>query len=538
SFAVLIVSPPGYKHSQIFAEVAETLHFGLIALGYRSVITDQILPEHRHIVLGVNLLQFCSVEIPEDSILYNLEQISPDSPWITESMLELFQSYTFWDYSLVNCMQLCLLGCSHVQHVPLGYVPQLTRISPIPEKEKDIDILFYGSPTEKRSKILDELRQKNLNVVQLSGIYGTERDHLIAKSKIVINIHCYEAKVFEIVRVSYLLANRIFVLSEDSPDDPQAQSLQGGVAFAQYENLVETCLYFLGNLQQRKEMSEKGFQLFCQDLESTYLEKALKDAHTPSKDRIRIDLGCGMRKAVGFIGIDINPAPGVDIVADLSKSFPFEDSSIDEVRAHDFIEHLPDRLQTMNEIWRICKDGAIVDLFVPSTDGRGAFQDPTHVSFWNINSFQYFSVEYPHYLHLCNSYGFRGKFSLVSLRQYESPDKVIHVHALLKAIKTDVDEVAASLLSENSINIIIFPDWCQTEEIVFSALKDVIREITLHPESASIALLIETSNFPELSGQTPEALLSYVVMDLLFSEEIDVANSGLDFSFVNLLKSD
>ena len=25
----------------------------------------------------------------------------------------------------------------------------------------------------------------------------------------------------------------------------------------------------------------------------------------------------------------------------------------------------------------------------PSTDGRGAFQDPTHVSFWNSNSFWY-----------------------------------------------------------------------------------------------------------------------------------------------------
>ena len=27
----------------------------------------------------------------------------------------------------------------------------------------------------------------------------------------------------------------------------------------------------------------------------------------------------------------------------------------------------------------------------PSTDGRGAFQDPTHVSFYNENSFWYFT---------------------------------------------------------------------------------------------------------------------------------------------------
>ena len=29
--------------------------------------------------------------------------------------------------------------------------------------------------------------------------------------------------------------------------------------------------------------------------------------------------------------------------------------------------------------------------FTPSTDGRGAFQDPTHVSFWNSNSFWYYT---------------------------------------------------------------------------------------------------------------------------------------------------
>lgn len=28
---------------------------------------------------------------------------------------------------------------------------------------------------------------------------------------------------------------------------------------------------------------------------------------------------------------------------------------------------------------------------VPSTDGRGAFQDPTHVSYWNENSFLYYT---------------------------------------------------------------------------------------------------------------------------------------------------
>jgi acetyltransferase-like isoleucine patch superfamily enzyme/SAM-dependent methyltransferase len=541
NFAILIVSPPEYKHSQAFAEVAETLHFGLIALGYQSVISDRVLPEHRHIVLGVNLLQFFPVELPDDSILYNFEQISPDSPWITASMLETFRRYTLWDYSLENCAQLCLMGCEHVQHVPLGYIPQLTRIVSAPEADRDIDVLFYGSPTEERTKVLETLRQQGVKVVELVGIYGAERDWAIANAKIVLNIHAYKAQVFEIVRVSYLLANHAFVLSEDSPSDHQAQALQEGIAFAKYDNLVETCLHFLEHPQERQRIAEIGFQLVTQNPEPIYLEKALKDAQQPPKDRVRVDLGCGPRKAPGFIGVDIFPAPGVDIVADLSVSFPFEDCSVDVVRAHDFIEHLPDRLRTMNEIWRICKHGALVDLFVPSSDGRGAFQDPTHVSFWNVNSFQYFTVENPAYLELCQCYGFRGAFSFVGLKQYESPDNVIHVHALLKAVKDDPTTsigAAIAALPRKPINVIIFPDWQQPEETVFAELKDMLREIALHPERASIALLVDTSHFPESSEQSPEAFVSYTGMDLLFSEEIDISESGLEIAFVECLNSE
>ncbi|MGF1481007.1 MAG: glycosyltransferase domain-containing protein [Cyanophyceae cyanobacterium] len=151
---------------------------------------------------------------------------------------------------------------------------------------------------------------------------------------------------------------------------------------------------------------------------------------------LRIDLGCGANKDECFIGVDIRPVPGVDIVADLCKKFPFKDNSVDEIKAHDIIEHLPDRIHTMNEIWRVCKHDSKVDILVPSTDGRGAFQDPTHVSFWNINSFKYYCVEFPKYLELCQSYGFKGAFRIESLEHIESNDKVIHVKAQLSVVKS------------------------------------------------------------------------------------------------------
>jgi acetyltransferase-like isoleucine patch superfamily enzyme len=541
NFAVLTVAPPNYVHSQAFSEVAETIHHGLLALGHQSVITHEVLPDHRHIVLGTNLLPTVSIELPEDTIFYNLEQISPDCPWINESVLALFQSFTLWDYSLRNCEQLQLMGCRHVQHVPLGYVPQLTRMEPLAEEAQDIDVLFYGSLNEKRATVLEALRKQELNVVELFGEYGAERDRAIARAKIVLNIHQHEAQIFEIVRVSYLLANHKFVLSESSPNDPDAESFKAGVAFADYDQIVEACLSFLQNPQERQRIAEAGFQLMTQRPETEFLQEALQNEQTPPGNLVRIDLGCGARKAPGFIGVDIFPAPGVDIVADLSTAFPFEDNSVDELRAYDFIEHLPDRLRTMNEIWRVCKDGALVDLFVPSTDGRGAFQDPTHVSFWNVNSFKYFTVEHPYFIELCQCYGFRGAFHLESLKQYESPEQVIHVHALLRAIKDPSmlsGSTALAALPRKPINAIIFPDWQQPEETVFAELQDTLRELALHSESDSIALFIDTSHFPEVSEQIPESLVAYIGMNLLFSEEIDIAGSGIELGFVKCQNSE
>ena len=131
------------------------------------------------------------------------------------------------------------------------------------------------------------------------------------------------------------------------------------------------------------------------------------------KHDVKIDLGCGKTKPDGFIGIDIAAGEGVDIVHDLSQGIPMDDNSVDYVRAYDFVEHLPNKINTMNEIWRVLQHGGLADIFVPSTEGSGAFQDPTHVSFWNENSFLYFTNKEKAYLELGQKYGFKGEFNLI-----------------------------------------------------------------------------------------------------------------------------
>lgn len=135
---------------------------------------------------------------------------------------------------------------------------------------------------------------------------------------------------------------------------------------------------------------------------------------------IKLDLGCGGGKPDGYIGLDQHQQGQTDFVCDLSKGIPLEDNFADEIRAHDFIEHIEDKIFVMNEIHRVAKPGGIIDISVPSTDGRGAWQDPDHKSWWNENSFHYYT----------------GLFDIIELSTNDIiPGGVCHVRAILKAKK-------------------------------------------------------------------------------------------------------
>lgn len=104
----------------------------------------------------------------------------------------------------------------------------------------------------------------------------------------------------------------------------------------------------------------------------------------------KIDLCGGISPAEGYESIDLNNA---DIIANLDETWPIENGTVGVFRAHDALEHLKNPIHTMKEIYRCLAPNGWALTLTPSTDGRGAFQDPTHISFWNSNSFWYYTKE-------------------------------------------------------------------------------------------------------------------------------------------------
>ena len=274
-FAVAVVSPPSNPTiGGGFREIAEALHHALLALGHDSVLTNRLdLDERRTIVFGANHLVHYGLELPKNPIFYNLEQLGDDSPWMAmPEFIDLFRRYPTWDYSQANIEYLAALGLPRPTYVPIGYVPELTRIAPAPE---DIDVLFYGVLSERRYAVLRDLHDRGLRVKWLSGVLGASRDAWIARSKIVLNVHYWEAKIFEIARVSYLLANRRAVVSERGADPTLERDLASGVAFADYDELVDRCVELLGDERARRELAERGYQAFSARDQAAILHRAL-----------------------------------------------------------------------------------------------------------------------------------------------------------------------------------------------------------------------------------------------------------------------
>ena len=135
-------------------------------------------------------------------------------------------------------------------------------------------------------------------------------------------------------------------------------------------------------LERNAAIQQKTVEIYQQNI------YALAERFCELKGLMKIDLCGGFSKPKGYISIDLEEG---DIIADLNNGIPLADNSCGIVRAYDALEHLANKQAIMKETHRVLAPGGMLLSFTPSTDGRGAWQDPTHVSFWNENSFWYYT---------------------------------------------------------------------------------------------------------------------------------------------------
>jgi hypothetical protein len=105
----------------------------------------------------------------------------------------------------------------------------------------------------------------------------------------------------------------------------------------------------------------------------------------------KLNLGCGNDIREDFVNLDIAPLPGVDVVCDIVQ-FPWNLASdrFEYIEAINILEHLPNTIATMEELWRISNNGATVLIRVPYWNSLDWASDPTHLRRFSQFSFNFF----------------------------------------------------------------------------------------------------------------------------------------------------
>jgi len=108
-----------------------------------------------------------------------------------------------------------------------------------------------------------------------------------------------------------------------------------------------------------------------------------------------LDVGCGAAKTPGAVGIDFNPSTAADIVHDLDVyPWPLPDNAFDVIVCRHIVEHVTDLIRFMEEVHRIGRPGAQVEIVTPHFSSRFSYTDPTHLRHLSLFSLDYF-VDHP-----------------------------------------------------------------------------------------------------------------------------------------------
>ena len=108
----------------------------------------------------------------------------------------------------------------------------------------------------------------------------------------------------------------------------------------------------------------------------------------------KLNFGCGDEIWQDYDNVDIQKSSKITKSFDFNKfPFPIKDDTYDYVYSRSVLEHLEEPDQTLNELWRICKPNAIIEIIVPYYNNKSAVSDMQHKHFFSDTTFLIFVNE-------------------------------------------------------------------------------------------------------------------------------------------------
>ena len=274
-----VVRPSAVWHPEVFNEFCDLLEYSFIELGYEVQVQFDIVDKR---ALNIFISFFFSPEIldqaPTSSIFVQVENLVGKTDYTRQQLQYITENalnFEVWDYSPANIAILEQSGVNNVKLFEFGYVKKLQRYKPLPISLRSVDVLFYGRMNEHRRSILADMAVLGVNIKILKGRFGAERDEIMVNSKLVLNLHDYNASNFEIFRVHYPLNNAVSVLSEVNEDTSIISKYLNYIFHYPAEDLALNAKELISNPIFLDRESEQKLENFRQTSQSDLLKKML-----------------------------------------------------------------------------------------------------------------------------------------------------------------------------------------------------------------------------------------------------------------------
>ncbi len=249
-------------------QVVESYHWGFAALGHACTRRiNSIDPEAVNIVFGTAIpIQLGLIEtFPANTIFVNLERYSHRD--LAGTTVEYVASrYQIWEYSRQNLVAWHKIRTRFpVYLAPISYAPNLEKIPR--DVVQDIDVLYYGKLLPDRIDVLNEIAStkrdmSGMSLITMTNVWGAHRDEFIARAKVIANPSL--GQIFEIVRVSYLLANRKAIVSTVAEDIEIDADLKDVLCIAKQNEILDECEALVLDPEKRAAYAEQCYTTFKQ----------------------------------------------------------------------------------------------------------------------------------------------------------------------------------------------------------------------------------------------------------------------------------
>ena len=128
------------------------------------------------------------------------------------------------------------------------------------ETSPSVDVLFYGTPHERREHILAGLRAAGLTVEAVNGAYGWELTPALRRARLVLHVHYYETRLFPVARMLQPLASGVPVVCERSVFPALGDWSNSGIVFADYDDIVPACVELLAQPARQLQAVRRSLQ--------------------------------------------------------------------------------------------------------------------------------------------------------------------------------------------------------------------------------------------------------------------------------------